>query len=124
MRQYFHIKDGVTLADEIGVECANLNELRTEAIRTSAEMPTGLRGQEFWTGEPWCLWVTDQPKGKGSTVLSLTLSTNGRKTNGDTPSPEVKDGSNDDEPEGPGLVIEVVLPKKDGDDEPDLGTKH
>jgi hypothetical protein len=26
---------------------------------------------EFWSGEPWRLWVTDQPDGGGSTVLTL-----------------------------------------------------
>ena len=123
MRYYFHIRDGVTLVDEVGVECADLRELRTEAIRTSAEMLTGLRGQDFWTGEPWSLWVTDQPKGKGNTVLSLTLTATGSKTNGDTPSPEIEDDSNDDETDEPGLVIEVVLSEKE-DDEPDLGRKH
>ena len=41
-----------------------------------------------------------------------------------TQSPEIrKDGSNGAGTEKPGLVIEVVLPKKEAD-EPDLGKKH
>jgi hypothetical protein len=67
---------------------------------------------------------TDQPKGKSNTVLSLTYSAIGPKTNGDTPPPDIKEDSNGDGTEGPGLVIEVVLPKKEADDEPDLGTRH
>lgn len=48
-----------------------------------------------------------------------------RKTDSDTPSPEIKkDGSNGDGTEKPGLVIDVVLPKKEADGEPDLGKKH
>ena len=53
------------------------------------------------------------------------MSENERKTNGDPPSPETnKDGSNGDGTEKPGLVIDVVLPKKEADGEPDLGKKH
>jgi hypothetical protein len=49
---------------------------------------------------------------------------NERKTNGDSPSPEIKkDGSNGDSTEKPGLVIDVVLPKKEAE-EPDLVRKH
>ena len=42
---------------------------------------------------------------------------NERKTNGDTPPPEItKDGSNGDSTEQPGLIIDVVLP----DEKPDV----
>jgi hypothetical protein len=123
VRYYFYLKDGVTLVDEVGVECADLNELRTKAIRTSVEMLTGRRGREFWTGQPWCL---GSPIGRtaNDTVLPLTFSANQRKTNGDTPSPAIKDDSNRGGTERPGLVIEVVLPRKEADDEPELGKKH
>ena len=51
--------------------------------------------------------------------------TNERKTDSDTQSAEIKkDGSNGDGTEKPGLIIDVVLPKKEADGEPDLGTKH
>jgi hypothetical protein len=102
VRYFFNIKDGVTFLDQTGVECADLNELRNEAVGTSAKMLKGLKGEHFWTGEAWTLWVTDQPKGQGNTVLSLTFIAAREK---------------------PGLVIDVVLPKKI-DGEPELGTKH
>jgi len=51
--------------------------------------------------------------------------TNERKTDSDTQSTEIKkDGSNGEGTEKPGLIIDVVLPKKEADGEPDLGTKH
>jgi hypothetical protein len=76
-----------------------LSEVREEAIRTSSELLRTVHNEYFWTGEPW---VTDQPKGEGNTVLSLTFSA---------------------AVERPGVVIDVILQKKP-DDEPDLGTKH
>ena len=55
---------------------------------------------------------------------AFPLMTNERKTDSDTQSPEIKkDGSNGDGTEKPGLVIDVVLPKKEVE-EPDLGKKH
>ncbi len=51
---------------------------------------------------------------------ALSVMTNERKTNGDTPSPEIrKDGSNGDGTEKPGLVIDVVLPNEKPDVERD-----
>ena len=53
------------------------------------------------------------------------MSENERKTDSDTPSAETKKhGSNGDGTKTPGLVIDVVLPKKDADGGPDLGKKH
>ena len=55
----------------------------------------------------------------------LLMIENEGKTNDDTPSPEIKkDGSNGDGTERLGLIIDVVLPKKEPDDKPDLGNKH
>jgi hypothetical protein len=46
--------------------------VRRTAIATTAETLGGLQaGPEFWSGEPWKLWVTDQPDGAGTTVLTL-----------------------------------------------------
>lgn len=74
MRYYFNVKDGTTLLDGEGVELQNLDAVKTEAIQSSADLLKGLHGPDFWTGDPWKLWVTDQPNGGGNTVLTLTFS--------------------------------------------------
>ena len=73
MRYYFNITDGVDLLDEEGLELADLDAVKKEALLSSGEMLKDLQGQYFWTGEPWVLWVTDQPNGGGNTMLTLTL---------------------------------------------------
>ena len=51
-----------------------MEAVRNEAVQSSADMLKGLHGEHFWTGEPWMLWVTDQPNGGGNTLLTLTFS--------------------------------------------------
>ena len=98
---FFNLKDGNTVLDDHGVECATVGEARIEGIRATADKLQHRLGQD-WKGEPWFLWVTDQPKGNGNTVLSLTCGADSNKS---------------------GLVIEVVL-AKETNDKPDRGTKH
>jgi hypothetical protein len=74
MRYYFNIKDGKTMLDEEGIELDDMEAVRNEAVQSSADMLKGLHGEHFWTGEPWMLWVTDQPNGGGNTLLTLTFS--------------------------------------------------
>jgi hypothetical protein len=69
---YFHLKDGQTIFDSQGSDLPDLAAVRRMAIATTMEILGGLRaGPEFWSGEPWKLWVTDQPDGAGTTVLTL-----------------------------------------------------
>lgn len=74
MRYYFNIRDGATLFDEEGKDFADLTAVREAALQTSVEMLKGSRDQNFWSGEPWQLWVTEKPKGRGNTLLTLTFS--------------------------------------------------
>jgi hypothetical protein len=74
MRYYFNIKDGTTIHDDEGMEFDNIGAVKEEAIRSSNDLLKGLQGEHFWTGEPWVLWVSDQPNGGGNTVLTLTFS--------------------------------------------------
>jgi hypothetical protein len=61
MQYYFHIRDGVTLLDDKGHHCADLASVRTQA--TSGAMLKELSGSaEFWSGEAWTMWVTDEPQ--------------------------------------------------------------
>ena len=74
MRYFFHVKDGKEILDQEGVELLDLSGVKEEAIKASAELLGGLHEEEFWNGEPWKLWVTDQANGTGRTLLTLTFS--------------------------------------------------
>jgi hypothetical protein len=63
MRFYFHVKDGNTILDEDGSEFPNVDAVKDNAVRASGEMLRGLNhGQDFWSGEPWKLWVQTAPR--------------------------------------------------------------
>ena len=69
---YFHLKDGQTIFDSRASDLPDLAAVRRMAIATTTEILGGLQaGPEFWSGEPWKLWVTDEPDGAGTTVLTL-----------------------------------------------------
>jgi hypothetical protein len=74
MRYFFHVKDGKEMLDQQGIEFDSLDEVKNEAVQSSTELLKGRDGEHFWSGEPWLLWVTDQPNGGGNRVLTLTFS--------------------------------------------------
>ena len=55
-------------------EFANMAAVKDEAVRCSADVLKGVHAEHLWSGEPWVLWVSDQPKGGGNTGLTLTFS--------------------------------------------------
>ena len=55
---------------------------------------------------------------------AFTFMTNERKTNGDTPSPEIKKDGPGGGTEQPGLIIDVVLPDEKPDVERDPKKQH
>jgi hypothetical protein len=71
VRYFFHVKDDAAVLDEEGFEFADFNDVKAEALQTAVEMIRDIRGPNFWSGEPWKLWVTDQPQGGGNTLLML-----------------------------------------------------
>jgi uncharacterized protein DUF6894 len=72
MLYYFHLKDGQTILDSHGSDLPDLAAVRHTALATTTEMLGDMQaGPEFWSGESWRLWVTDQPDGAGTTVLTL-----------------------------------------------------
>jgi hypothetical protein len=71
MRYFFHLKDGKEILDHEGTELRDASALKQEALMMTTELLGGMSGNEFWNGEPWKLWVTDQPGGAGNTVLIL-----------------------------------------------------
>ncbi|NMG40778.1 hypothetical protein GRZ55_16145 [Chelativorans sp. ZYF759] len=68
-RYFFHVRDGRTSLDEVGFECADMNEVRAQATRTTGETLRDL-GPDFWQHGHWTMWVEDE---SGSTVLSLEI---------------------------------------------------
>ena len=76
-RCFFNIKDGETVLDEEGVELVDLAAIQHEALHSTAGMIQSMEGQHFWSGEPWELWVTDQPSGGGSRLFTLVLTARG-----------------------------------------------
>jgi hypothetical protein len=74
MRYFFNVKDGESIFDDEGMEFDDIEGVKTEALKSSADMLKGLQDDHFWTGVPWVLWVTDQPNGGGNTLLTLTFS--------------------------------------------------
>ncbi len=64
---YFNVKDGSSYPDEVGEEFSDLESVRFEAVRRSAEL---LRNHPatFWNGDPWRMTVTD-----ASSMIMFTL---------------------------------------------------
>jgi len=74
MRYYFNIRDGDTLLDDEGLELDDMDAVKSEAVNSAADSLKDLENPDFWKGEAWTLWVTDQPNGGGNTLLTLSLS--------------------------------------------------
>jgi hypothetical protein len=70
-RYYFHLRDGETSLDPEGVDFTDIADMKREAIATSGEMLKGLNQASLWAGEPWTLWVTEEPEGRGASLLTL-----------------------------------------------------
>lgn len=75
-RFYFNFINGETRLDDEGIELCDISAVRKEAIRlTSREMFLSDHGHDnFWSGTPAKLWVTNGPNASGGTVLTLELS--------------------------------------------------
>jgi hypothetical protein len=74
MRYFFHMKNGTATLDDEGMELPDMAAVQKEAVLSSADLIKGHLGPDFWTGEAWTIWVTDQPNGDVNTVLSLDFS--------------------------------------------------
>ena len=47
MRYYFNVKDGKTMLDEEGIEFLHMDDVKTEAVRSSSDMLKGLEASIF-----------------------------------------------------------------------------
>jgi hypothetical protein len=73
-RYYFNLKDGRQSLDHEGSELADIQAARKEAVSLSGAVLRDGAGASLWAGEPWKLWVTDEPGGKGNTFFTLNFS--------------------------------------------------
>jgi hypothetical protein len=73
-RYYFHLKDGRESLDTDGTELPDVDTARNKAVTFSGEVLRDGGGKTLWAGEPWRLWVTDEPTGKGQTFFTLKFS--------------------------------------------------
>ncbi len=72
-RYFFNLKDGRTTLDHEGTELPDIQTARREAVRFTGEVLRDRPDQTLWAGEPWRLWVTDQPNGRGKTLFTLNF---------------------------------------------------
>ena len=70
---YFHHSNGHTTLDHFGTDHPDLASVRQEAIRALRELIYLGPADSLWSGEPWKLWVTQDPDGVGRNVLTLDL---------------------------------------------------
>lgn len=66
-RYFFNFQDGHEVLDHDGVELRDVAEARAQAVVVSGEALKD-HGAQFWTGEEWRMWVTDEA---GATVCAL-----------------------------------------------------
>jgi hypothetical protein len=59
-RYFFHVRDGKELRDDVGHELPNLETACQEAIVASGQMLQSFHHPEFWNGEDWTMFVTDE----------------------------------------------------------------
>jgi len=72
-RYHFNLKDGRLSLDDDGSEFPDIHAARKEALRYSTEVLRNEASDSLWDGEPWQLWVTDQPGGRGNTFFTLNF---------------------------------------------------
>jgi hypothetical protein len=70
---YFHHSNGRTTLDLFGTDLPDLVSVRKEAIRALRELIYLGPADDLWSGEPWKVWVTQDAKAVGPTILTLEL---------------------------------------------------
>jgi len=69
-RYFFHTLNGKMLVDDVGVEFASMDEVRSETIRASGQMLS--LGVQGWKGDAWQMIVADE---SGTIVFSVSFRT-------------------------------------------------
>ena len=66
---FFHVMNGKADIDDVGIECADMDAVREEAIRSSGQMLS--TGRQSWTGDAWRMTVADAD---GTIVFGVSFS--------------------------------------------------
>jgi hypothetical protein len=72
-RYFFHIQEDESSLDDEGIELDDAEAARQEALRTSGGILRDGDSARLWSGRPWRLWVTDQPRGLGNTLFTIEI---------------------------------------------------
>jgi hypothetical protein len=70
---YFHLSNGTIILGDVGTELASLTEVKKEVVRVARDLLSLQTSAEIWTGAPWKVWATDEPKGAGRTIAAMEL---------------------------------------------------
>jgi hypothetical protein len=71
-RYFFHLQDRKTILDDEGVDLPDVDAAGEEAIRACGDMLRDMP-RALYNGDPICLWVSNQPDGKGRKLFMLTV---------------------------------------------------
>ncbi|WP_423794589.1 DUF6894 family protein [Methylobacterium durans] len=74
-RYFFHIDEGRHHTDAVGVELADLNAARREALRVIGELMIDNALGDIWSGREWVMTVADEASRE---LFSIRLSTSQR----------------------------------------------
>lgn len=73
-RYYFHVLNGKNFVDDVGIDAADINAVKAEAVRVAGTILSSERPTDMWNGIAWEMKVTDNPvPDQGRTHLTLTL---------------------------------------------------
>lgn len=72
-RFYFHVANGRTTLDEVGLDLPDLDAVRKEALGTTRDLMCEAQ-PHVWAGELCRVWVTDRPDAAAPPVFTLELS--------------------------------------------------
>jgi hypothetical protein len=74
LRCYFHVLNGKRLVDDVGIEVADIEGAKLEAVIFTGTILMTEHPTDIWDGTPWEMKVTDQPSpNRGRTYLTLTV---------------------------------------------------
>jgi hypothetical protein len=70
---YFHHLNGHLALDDQGTELPDAGAVRNEAVRAMRELLQLGPPERVSQTEPWKVWVTDQPDGRGKKIVTFIL---------------------------------------------------
>jgi hypothetical protein len=73
-RFFFHIDDGWTHIDQVGVELPDLETARDEAVSAAGQIVRDGAAKNLWSGKPWRMWVTQSPLATEKPLFVLRFS--------------------------------------------------